>query len=193
MHQNNLVRAYETHGDKYDYSVTNLEDIDNNGIESLVSIKCKDHGIFKQKVVSHLNGTGCRACAKYGFNSNKSAYFYVLKSSCENVVKVGITNRDINIRLKEINKFSPYVFEVLDIFKFTLGKNALNLETKILGLFNKNMDKVEQIFSGSTECYYINDYNYIHAILEELDNLGGLYEQTSFWPCIVEATISATR
>lgn len=169
-------RAIIKHGDKYDYSFVDSTQIDINGISTEIMICCPVHGVFKQKVVSHLNGIGCRACAKYGFNSGKPAYFYILKSSCENIVKVGITNRDVNTRLKEINKFSPYTFEILDAFKFKHGKNALDLETKILGLFNENMYKVEQTFSGSTECYYVNNYNYLHVILEELNKLEGLYE-----------------
>lgn len=171
-----LTRAYNVHGNKYDYTITDLKSIDDGGVESFIHIKCKDHGIFKQRVASHLNGVGCRACAKYGFNSSKPAYFYVLISDCNNVIKIGITNRDISIRLKEINKFSPYVFEILDVFKFEFGKNALDLETKILNLFDRNMDRVEHVFSGSTECYYINEYNYGHTILEELEKLEGLYE-----------------
>ena len=91
-----------------------------------IMICCPVHGVFKQKVVSHLNGIGCRHCAKYGFNSGKPAYFYILKSSCESIVKVGITNRDANTRLKEnINFLYMPHLKCWDAFKFKHGRMHL--------------------------------------------------------------------
>jgi len=165
-----LKRVLEIHGNKYSYNPYDLQEINIKGIEAFININCKDHGWFRQKVNNHLNGAGCKACAEYGFNTGKPAIVYVLLSHCKNVVKVGITNRDVNTRLKEINKKSPFIFSVIDTFKFDIGKNALDIETNILRIFSKNMATVEEVFSGSTECFYIDGFNYLHTILEEISN-----------------------
>jgi len=47
----------EIHGDRFDYSLT---DYINNA--TLVSIICKEHGIFKQNPSKHLLGQGCPIC-----------------------------------------------------------------------------------------------------------------------------------
>lgn len=51
--------AREKHGDKYIYD--EVEIVDSN---TLVKIICPIHGIFEQTPHKHLNGHGCRKCAK---------------------------------------------------------------------------------------------------------------------------------
>lgn len=53
-----LRRCEILHSGKYDYS--NIKSI--NGINDVVEILCKNHGILKQKVSKHLNGYGCVKC-----------------------------------------------------------------------------------------------------------------------------------
>ena len=55
-----VERAVKIHGERYDYS-----DVNCNGIENKVIIKCKIHGYFEQSLHSHLNGNGCPSCAKH--------------------------------------------------------------------------------------------------------------------------------
>lgn len=167
-----LKRVLEIHKNKYSYNSLDVQEINVTGIETFININCKDHGWFRQKVNNHLNGAGCRACAEYGFNTSKPAIIYILLSDCQNVVKVGITNRDVKTRLKEINKKSPFVFSVFDTFKVDIGKHALDIETNILRVFNKNMSPVNSVFSGSTECFHIDGFNYLHSVLEEISNYG---------------------
>jgi len=52
-----IKRSIEKHGDKYDYSLVKYENI-----YTKVKIICKEHGIFKQKPHSHLQGYGCSKC-----------------------------------------------------------------------------------------------------------------------------------
>ena len=54
-----LVKAFETHGDKYDYSSV----IYKNAREK-VSIICPDHGPFPQVPDSHARGCGCPKCGR---------------------------------------------------------------------------------------------------------------------------------
>lgn len=55
-----IVRSREVHGEKYDYSVSKYT----NNIDK-VKIICREHGIFEQSPVKHINGgNGCPICAK---------------------------------------------------------------------------------------------------------------------------------
>lgn len=57
VNESNLI-----HNNKYDYS----QIIDINGVYSKVPIICKEHGVFIQKVITHLSGSGCPKCAPNG-------------------------------------------------------------------------------------------------------------------------------
>ena len=52
-----LQKARLVHGDKYDYS--GVEYID---LRTKINITCKKHGIFQQKPINHLRGSGCLTC-----------------------------------------------------------------------------------------------------------------------------------
>lgn len=53
-----FIRARNVHGEKYDYSKVEFTKTDDK-----VKIICKKHGEFKQLVLSHLRGCGCKKCA----------------------------------------------------------------------------------------------------------------------------------
>ena len=52
-----IARAKEVHGDKYDYSKVDYQDM-----HSKVFIICPRHGEFYQRAQSHLLGSGCPKC-----------------------------------------------------------------------------------------------------------------------------------
>ena len=52
-----IKEAIAVHGDTYDYSLVNY-----TGKDVPVEIVCRQHGIFKQRPHSHLNGAGCPKC-----------------------------------------------------------------------------------------------------------------------------------
>ena len=54
-----IEKAKAVHGDKYDYSMTNY-----NGKDQPIIIKCEKHGLITTTPKNHLNGFGCRECAK---------------------------------------------------------------------------------------------------------------------------------
>lgn len=65
-----LKKAKEVHGDKYDYSKV---DINNIKSESKIEIICKEHGSFFKLVGHHLHKYGCPHCTKsYGEKSIKN-------------------------------------------------------------------------------------------------------------------------
>lgn len=52
-----LARALKVHGDRYDYSDTVYR-----GAHQYVTIRCREHGPFRQKANNHWHGNGCPAC-----------------------------------------------------------------------------------------------------------------------------------
>ena len=50
--------ARKVHGDKYDYSLVDYKDN-----KTKVKIVCSEHGVFEQKPITHLYGSGCPHCA----------------------------------------------------------------------------------------------------------------------------------
>ena len=66
------------HGNKYDYSKTNIEDLDNEG---KVTIICPIHGEFKQNPYSHLKGSGCILCK----NTKEGVFFNQFKALYPNI------------------------------------------------------------------------------------------------------------
>lgn len=52
-----IKRSNEIHNNKYDYSIVEFENND-----SIISIICPNHGVFKQRLSSHLSGNGCKSC-----------------------------------------------------------------------------------------------------------------------------------
>jgi len=54
-----INKATSKHGSRYDYSMVNYV---NNYTK--VDILCNQHGVFKQKPTSHINGCGCPICYK---------------------------------------------------------------------------------------------------------------------------------
>lgn len=121
--------------------------------DSEVEIICPVHGVFKQSPMSHLRGSGCPRCAGYGFNRLIDGFIYILKAT-EGVIKVGITNRDVALRVEEINRHSPYKF-VSVFYKKLGGTVADKIETALL-LWLKSVGCIQptQKFDGSTECFY---------------------------------------
>lgn len=54
-----IERFKKKHGNRYDYSL-----VDYKGSDCYVSIICKKHGVFEQRVDQHAKGNNCPRCAK---------------------------------------------------------------------------------------------------------------------------------
>lgn len=52
-----IKRSNEIHDNKYNYSIVEFENND-----SIISIICPNHGLFRQRLSSHLSGNGCNSC-----------------------------------------------------------------------------------------------------------------------------------
>lgn len=62
-----ISRSQAQHGNKYDYSLVDLE---NNRVRDKVKIICPTHGVFSQNAHPHMLGFGCRKCSDVSNGDN---------------------------------------------------------------------------------------------------------------------------
>lgn len=157
-----IERFTAVHGDAYDYSLLEYQ-----AMRTKVSIICKMHDMFSITPHNHLNGQGCPKCSIFGYNKSKAGLFYVL--SYKDIIKVGITNRDIHTRIKEINRSFNGVFKEAYSVKGT-GESVYKLEKDILIYLSNLYRQPSEIFQGSTECFYgVNLPHLINTIEENIN------------------------
>lgn len=103
-----LKRVNNIHGPFYSYKEESYK-----GVSHQMEISCPIHGAFVQIVSNHLAGKGCQSCATYGFDSKAKSSLYMLKSSCGNYTKIGITN-NLESRISILKNRTPFEFSVVD-------------------------------------------------------------------------------
>lgn len=162
-----IERAKTVHGDTFDYSL-----VDYLGSTAAVRILCKKHGEFLQTPDAHLAGRGCVKCANFGYNCAKPGHFYIMSS--DGVVKVGITNRDVAKRLKELQKASGTVFVLRYSCCFSDGSVPKVIETEALRMLSLNHSPVHEKFAGSTECFQCDEVDDVVASVIRLVGEGEL-------------------
>jgi hypothetical protein len=164
--QDFIQKAINKHGNKCDYSL--VEYVKSN---TKVKIICNKHGSFWQRPDHHYRGSGCSSCQNFGYRPNLEGNFYILRSG--NITKVGICNRPVEERLKNISKSSGKVFTKFFELQFNCGKLPLIVETEVLRYLKSIYKSPKESFDGSTECFYDVD---IFELLEEITNLGEKYD-----------------
>lgn len=146
-------------GRNYDYS-----NVDYRGAKYKVTVGCPDHGFFDINAQSHLTGIGCASCANWGFDFNLPASLYILQD--EDTIKVGITGRDVEKRLSEINNSSGKNFKILRTFEFSTGRECYDLETYLLDMLSQTYESPKDKFDGYTECFYHVDLSALYSKIE---------------------------
>lgn len=169
-HKNKAINYYDNlikilkkiHNNRYNY-FSIFKDID----KFFIKIECKKHGIFNQRIDSHLNGKNCPLCARstqptFTFknwkelskNSNNfdSYKVYILKfiKNDEIFYKIGRTFSTIDQRFK---KEFNYDIKILNIFKSEDPKYIWDLENYLHRLHNEYKYVPNDKFGGYTECY----------------------------------------
>lgn len=156
-----IPKALAVHGSKYDYSETVY-----HRVHSKVNIRCHEHGLFSMQPANHLSGNGCPGCAKTGFNPRIPGYLYVLEAG--DIVKVGITNKGIQRRVKDVSRSSGLSFKCIHKHFFTSGVDAANLEQELISDLATRYRRVGDKFNGSTECFFdVNIQQLIHKISQK--------------------------
>ena len=141
-----VERANVVHENLFDYSeVVYTRSTDK------ITIICKEHGRFSQEAASHLTGIGCPKCSTRGFNNALPGYLYVLQ--CDNLVKVGITGREVSRRLAEVVKSSRKPFEVAYSRYFEDGTECRNKEGDTLAYLRNRYASPAQKYDGYSETF----------------------------------------
>lgn len=134
------------HKQRYDYSKTTYI-----ASSQKVTVTCKTHGEFLITPNDHRKVRGCNSCSKTGYREDLSGTLYVLLSN--ELLKIGITNRSVEQRVRQINKDSGKSFKTVKTFSFTDGSIPKKLE-KILILELRAIYKQPlELFDGYTECF----------------------------------------
>lgn len=154
-------KAVLEHGTEYDYS-----DVVYTGSRDKVSIICRKHGRFDQQPDNHLAGAGCPECGKSGYNQNKAGTLYILNSG--DTTKVGITNRDVGTRIREIRVSGGPHFDVVSTFHLSEGVVIKNLESEAKAWLKSKYNKVSDKYQGSTECFLSVDLPELIAFITPL-------------------------
>lgn len=173
-------RAFEIHGDRYDYSLVNYL-----GSHTKVEIICKDHGSFMQTPNSHFAGAGCPMCASalraYDFltrytdnpkEGNKEGSIYLLRvvSEKEEFLKVGITT-NIKKRMNSYRREKNYTFEIINVWETTRLISA-QVESEVLTWKKSNKYHYwpRENFDGRSECIRIDYQEQTIKFIEKLLN-----------------------
>ncbi len=160
-----ITTSTEKHSGKYSYEFVNYVDS-----VTPVSITCKVHGVFCQSPSNHIQGQGCRKCAKSGYNTGKPGHLYVLFD--DDLVKVGVTNNSVPTRVKQINKASNRKFQIKFFIYFEDGKSALGIETLVLRELNTLYVRCSENFDGGSECFYnVDSDNLIKLIVKTYQSI----------------------
>lgn len=147
--EESVAKCVEVHGDKYDYSA-----VEKVGDRLKMPIFCKQHqGFFHQTTGNHMQGQGCPICSKSGgFRVNKPGTLYVI--FCDDVTKVGITNKTVKKRMRQISNSYGKEFQELFTTHSPNGQFIADLETACLKYLRSKYEAVADKFDGSTECFY---------------------------------------
>lgn len=170
-----IAKAKEIHGDRYDYSL-----VDYVNTKTTVKIICKVHGIFEQKMNSHLLGSGCKYCAYLGFGWTRTKFtdlvarkgrgiVYILKlsNSSETFLKIGITTRTVKHRICDF----PYDVEILHEEIFNNGSLMFDLEKYLHRALKEYAYSPKIDFGGSTECFEVLPIDVIFDKIVEFKNI----------------------
>lgn len=156
-----IAASKAVHGDCYDYSVTKY-----TVSHVKVDVICRTHGIFRVAPNNHINRkSGCPHCAESGYKITLPATLCILGYS--NVLKIGITNRDVVRRCGEIRRGAGKPYKVVSEYRLD-GQIALNIETKMLHELKAMYKQPSEVYQGSTEAFLDVDLLQLKTRIESL-------------------------
>lgn len=160
-----IEKAKMVHGDKYDYSLVKYL-----GSQTKVVIKCIACGnIFNQIPASHLKGCGCANCAETGYRVLSPGSLYVLSDGF--ITKIGITNRQVADRVRDINRDSGKSFEIIWQEKFEDGGLPKMIEGRLLKTLKSSYPQPTEVFDGYTECFLNVEKDYLIAEIGKMKQI----------------------
>jgi hypothetical protein len=134
------------------------------GMGKEVISKCSDCSHEWPAMVCDLTkGSGCPACAEYGFNPQEKAIVYLMQQPDR--MKIGIANLYGDVcENSRIKRHHGNGWTLVDYTEFNNGRDALNLEQSVLAyLDTNNIGRGRAVFlesfDGYTECWRAGDYS----------------------------------
>lgn len=158
-----IDRSIKVHGNLYSCSKVKYK----NSATKLI-VTCKIHGDWSTTPANHLIGSGCPACGmkQTGFDDNKISNLYILVA--DDRTKIGITNRVVTKRLREIKSDSQINFKILKVYPKLEGGLCRSVESRVLKLLSSNYPSITGSFSGSTECFVGVNNAWLLNTIEEI-------------------------
>lgn len=155
-----LLKSKEIHSNRYDYSL--IKDIKSG--KSKVSIICKQHGVFTQRVSNHINlKDGCPKCVSKGkWNTEhlKSEFnrIHLNRYDYSNVIFSGISNK-VEIICKEHGIFHQNIHKHLN----GQGCPECSFNSKGEEYIKEHLEEMKIKYirqHGFDSCRYINKLNF---------------------------------
>lgn len=165
-----IARFKAVHGERYDYSLVNYKNVD-----SKVTIKCAEHGHFKQTPYHHASGNGCPKCiGRHKTLSELLKLFNLIHSDRYDYSKVILTSSSHKVKIicKEHGIFEQRIDGHLS------GKGCI----KCSGTYQYNTSEITEKFisvHGEKYGYQLVDYKNIHEKIKIICSEHGVFEQTS--------------
>lgn len=158
--------AYSVHGDTYDYSKVVYK-----SLHKPVIIICRKHGEFSQSPASHIHqGSGCPECGSSGgFCQTTSGYLYIFEitSNSDSYLKVGITNKNPEVRRRRQESLGKYSISILGTWFSEDGSKILSTETSIKRRVPCGVVPKEDYPDGFTETCDVCHLGTILQIIDE--------------------------
>jgi len=127
---------------------------DKIGLQRKAIFNCEIHGDWTTTYANVVHqGKRCKGCAIRGFKTSLPGTVYALRSEDGLYVKVGISNR-VKTRIRDLKFGTPFEFSVIEMVKFSNGKDAVELER----MFHEEFDSAKfKDFDGAREWLHWDD------------------------------------
>lgn len=129
------------------------------GSGSKLEWKCSEGHIWRATISNRVNGKGCPHCAKFGFDTSKPGYLYLLFHTHWQMHKIGISNSE----KQRTERHESSGWELLEIRGPMDGLLAYEWEQSILKLLRKKgadlgNSTVAGTFDGYTESWVASSF-----------------------------------
>lgn len=144
-----------------------------NGVRTKMKILCPLHGeSITTRLDSFLNGVyGCTSCSNHGLDYKLPTWLYLNSTKDESIVKIGISNKNVDLRLKSQSKESGLEFETKHKFLFETGTNAHFVEQNVIKiLLSKGYRNADGKWNGYTESFVGVSVDRVLSLIEVFIN-----------------------
>lgn len=117
--------------------------------QSSIILRCPSHGEWVTTFQTFMKSKhGCPNCRNHGYKTGTDGFLYILRSTCGQLMKIGITN-NLDVRLSELKWYTPFEFNVIETMKST----AESVQVIEKGLHSIYVPAGMRGFNGATEWF----------------------------------------